>query len=80
MKSPGYLFESKKIDLTELEQYKEINEDILLEPIMKNASIILNNMYFEFRSYKLLKESKFEPEIFFLNPATPRWLRGLSVG
>ncbi|HNW30684.1 MAG TPA: OmpA family protein, partial [Spirochaetota bacterium] len=60
VKSPGYLFYSRKIDLTGLQQYKEINEDILLEPIMVGANIVLNNMYFEFRSYKLLKESKYE--------------------
>lgn len=60
VKSSGYLFYSRKIDLTGLQQYKEINEDILLEPIMVGANIVLNNMYFEFRSYKLLKESKYE--------------------
>jgi OmpA-OmpF porin, OOP family len=60
VKSPGYLFYSRKIDLTGLQQYKEINEDILLEPIMVGANIVLNNMYFEFRSYKLLKDSKYE--------------------
>ena len=27
---------------------------------MVGANIVLNNMYFEFRSYKLLKESKYE--------------------
>lgn len=60
VKSPGYLFYSRKIDLTGLQQYKEINEDILLEPIMVGANIVLNNMYFEFRSYKLLRDSKYE--------------------
>jgi OmpA-OmpF porin, OOP family len=60
VKSPGYLFFSKKIDLTGLQHYKEINEDILLEPIVVGANIVLNNMFFEFRSYKLLKESKYE--------------------
>ncbi len=60
VKSTGYLFYSRKIDLTGLQQYKEINEDILLEPIMVGANIVLNNMYFEFRSYKLLRESKYE--------------------
>lgn len=60
VKSPGYLFYSKKIDLTGLQQYKEINEDILLEPIVVGANIVLNNMFFEFRSYKLLRESKYE--------------------
>jgi OmpA-OmpF porin, OOP family len=60
VKSAGYLFYSRKIDLTGLHQYKEINEDILLEPIMVGANIVLNNMYFEFRSYRLLKDSKYE--------------------
>ncbi|MBN2160821.1 MAG: OmpA family protein [Spirochaetes bacterium] len=60
VKSHGYLFHSKKIDLTDLQKYREINEDIFLEPIMVGANIILFNMYFEFRSYKLMKESKYE--------------------
>ncbi len=54
------MFYSRKIDLTGLQQYKEINEDILLEPIVVGANIVLNNMYFEFRSFKLLRESKYE--------------------
>lgn len=60
VKSPGYMFFSEKIDLTGLEKYKEINQDILLEPIVVGANMILNNLFFEFRSYKLLKESKYE--------------------
>jgi outer membrane protein OmpA-like peptidoglycan-associated protein len=60
VRSPGYLFHSRKIDLTGLQQYKEINEDILLEPIVVGANIVLNTMYFEFRKYRLLKESKYE--------------------
>lgn len=60
VRSPGYLFYSRKIDLTGLQQYKEINEDILLEPIVVGANIVLNTMYFEFRKYRLLNESKYE--------------------
>jgi outer membrane protein OmpA-like peptidoglycan-associated protein len=60
VRSAGYLFHSKKIDLTGLQQYREINEDILLEPIVVGANIVLNTMYFEFKKYKLLKESKYE--------------------
>ena len=60
VKSKGYLFASKRINLTNLQSFKEINEDILLEPLVKGAGIVLNNMYFEFKSYKLLPESKYE--------------------
>ncbi|MBN1496015.1 MAG: OmpA family protein [Spirochaetes bacterium] len=60
VRSSGYLFYSRKIDLTDVRQYKEINEDILLEPIVVGANIVLNTMYFEFRKYGLLKESKYE--------------------
>ncbi len=60
VRSAGYLFYSRKIDLTDVRQYREINEDILLEPIVVGANIVLNTMYFEFRKYKLLKESKYE--------------------
>ncbi|MBN2078505.1 MAG: OmpA family protein [Spirochaetes bacterium] len=60
VKCPGYLFHSKKIDLKNLEGYKEINEDILLEPIMVGAGIVLKNMFFKFRSADLMAESKYE--------------------
>ena len=60
VKSKGYLFASKRINLTNLQSFKEINEDILLEPLVKGAGIVLHNMYFEFKSYKLLPESKYE--------------------
>jgi outer membrane protein OmpA-like peptidoglycan-associated protein len=57
---PGYMFHSKKIDLTNLKEYREINEDIYLEPIMVGSNIVLHNLFFKFRSYKLLKESQHE--------------------
>lgn len=58
--SPGYFFHSEKIDLTNLKQFREVNQDIFLEPIVVGAHIVLNNMFFETRSYKLLKDSKHE--------------------
>ena len=60
VKSAGYLFYSRKIDLTGLQQYKEINEDILLEPIVVGANIVLNNMYLRVQELQAFKESKYE--------------------
>jgi outer membrane protein OmpA-like peptidoglycan-associated protein len=60
VKSPGYTFYSTRIDLTNLEHYREMRQDILLEPLIVGAKIILNNMFFETRSYKILQESKYE--------------------
>ena len=58
--SKGYTFYSTKIDLIDLKSYKEIHKDILLEPARIGARIVLNNLYFKYRSYKLLEDSKYE--------------------
>lgn len=60
VKSKGYTFYSTQIDLKNLEYYKEMQQDILLEPLEIGAKIILNNMFFEKMSYKILPESKYE--------------------
>ena len=60
VKSKGYTFYSTRIDLTNLEYYKEMRQDIMLEPLVVGAKIILNNMFFATRSYKILTESKYE--------------------
>ncbi|MCP4138289.1 MAG: OmpA family protein [bacterium] len=56
----GYTFQSTKFDVRGLEKYKEIEKNIMLEPIMVGATFVLNNIYFELRSFELMEESKYE--------------------
>ena len=60
VKSQGYTFYSTRIDLTGLKYYKEMKQDILLEPLQVGAKIILNTLYFETGKYRILAESKYE--------------------
>lgn len=57
---PGYTFYSTKIDLSNLKEYREMTWDIFLEPIRPGAKIVLNNMFFEYKKFKLSKDSKYE--------------------
>ena len=58
--SDGFTFYSTRFDLVSVKVFKEIKRDILLEPILSGAKIILENIYFELDSYALLPESKYE--------------------
>lgn len=58
--SSGYLFYSKIMDLRNLTSFKSIIEDIKLKKIKIGSKIVLNNLYFKYRSYKLLNKSKYE--------------------
>ena len=66
----GYLFEDFHFSPTERDGLKPDTLDILLQPIEKGVSMILENIYFEFDSYKLDPKSKSELEVmaeFFRN-------------
>ena len=56
----NYSFSSKILDLTKLEEYKEIIWDIELSPLKKEMSFTLNSVLFEYNSYQLSDDSKFE--------------------
>lgn len=53
----GYLAISANIDLTELEEYKEIEQDLYLVPIEKEQTIVMNNVFFDFDKSELRSES-----------------------
>lgn len=57
---PGYTFHSQRIDLTKLEKFKETEENILLEPLTVGTNLVLNNLFFKYKSYALLPASKYE--------------------
>jgi len=58
--TPGYTFYSTRIDLSGQTNLSRIKKDIKLESLKIGAKIILNNMYFKYKSYRLLKSSKYE--------------------
>lgn len=56
----GYIFYSTSFDLTNVEIFKEYNQDIYLQPIEIGAKIVLNNIYFDVNKATLLDDSKYE--------------------
>lgn len=53
----GYYAVTENIDVTNLNEYKEIEVDLYLSPIEKGEVIRLNNIFFESGKYDLLSES-----------------------
>lgn len=53
----GYYAVTENIDVTSLNEYKEIEVDLYLSPIEKGEVIRLNNIFFDSGKYDLLSES-----------------------
>jgi outer membrane protein OmpA-like peptidoglycan-associated protein len=51
---------AENIDLTKLDQYKEIQKDLYLSPIKEGQAVRLNNVFFDFNKATLKDESKAE--------------------
>lgn len=58
----GYMFYSGHFDLKSKNENTIKKLDILLQPIKKGQSVVLNNVFFKFDSYELSPESKAELE------------------
>ncbi|MCX8491413.1 MAG: OmpA family protein, partial [Cyclobacteriaceae bacterium] len=59
--APKYLFASRHFDLRQLDQAQKPEElDFKLQPIVKNAAVVLNNIFFEVDKYQLEEKSKTE--------------------
>jgi outer membrane protein OmpA-like peptidoglycan-associated protein len=58
----GYLFESRAFNYTDASLKEPLVQDFYLKPIRKGAQTVLNNIFFEFDSYKLKEESYTELE------------------
>ena len=56
----GYYSVNENMDVTNLNQYTEINKDLLLAPIEVGQTIRLNNIFFEFGKATLKEESFIE--------------------
>lgn len=44
----GYVAVNANIDLNDLEEYKEITQDLFLVPIETGATVVMNNIFFDF--------------------------------
>lgn len=53
----GYLFKSEHLIVPTSSSFAKINKEIKLAPIQPNESIVLNNVFFEFDSDKIIAES-----------------------
>jgi outer membrane protein OmpA-like peptidoglycan-associated protein len=58
----GYYAVTENVDLSNLNEYKEITVDLYLNPIEKGQTIRLNNIFFDSGKYDLLSESNAELE------------------
>lgn len=58
--SKGYSFQSEVYDLEKAASYETIKKDMVLEPLKLNASFRLNNLFFDFDSASLTKDSELE--------------------
>jgi OmpA-OmpF porin, OOP family len=57
----GYMSENQNIDLTKITAYEEISQDLLLVPIKKGGTVVLNNIFFSPSNAELTPDSK--PEL-----------------
>jgi outer membrane protein OmpA-like peptidoglycan-associated protein len=57
----GYVSVNANIDLNDLQEYKEITQDLYLVPIETGATVVLNNIFFDF-DRSVLKEDSY-PEL-----------------
>lgn len=63
--SDKYYSVSENIDLTKLDQYKEIQKDLYLSPIKEGQAVRLNNVFFDTNLATLRDESKTELDRLF---------------
>lgn len=55
--SNGYLAVNANIDLRETKEYEEVTRDLYLVPVEREATVRLNNIFFDFDKYELKEES-----------------------
>lgn len=61
----GYLFKSENLIVPKNSAFSSIKKEIVLAPIKANESIVLNNVFFEFNSSQVTKDSKIELDKLF---------------
>ncbi|WP_051312908.1 OmpA family protein [Sporocytophaga myxococcoides] len=60
VESENYSFFSKNLDVSSLNKYEEIDEDIYLRPLKKGTVIVLRNIFFNVNDASLRPESEIE--------------------
>ena len=58
----GYLFNSQHFNFVSDKNYEPVRKDVPLEPVLENAAIILNNIFFDVDKFELRPESFTELE------------------
>ncbi|MBC7391460.1 MAG: OmpA family protein [Opitutaceae bacterium] len=53
----GYISVNSNMDLRNLKEFEEMKKDLFLTPIESGMTVVLNNVFFDFKSTTLLKES-----------------------
>jgi outer membrane protein OmpA-like peptidoglycan-associated protein len=56
----GFLFKSENLIVPKNSAFQSIKREIKLAPIKANESIVLNNVFFEYESYDITKDSRSE--------------------
>jgi OmpA-OmpF porin, OOP family len=69
VRKPGFLFQSLHFNYEESAEIKPVVKNISLVPLQKNASVVLNNLFFDVNKYELKPQSitELEEVITFLN-------------
>ncbi len=53
----SFLAVNENLDLTKIDEYSEINRDLMMVPVKVGQKIRLNNIFFDFGKYDLLEDS-----------------------
>jgi OmpA-OmpF porin, OOP family len=76
----GHSFQSQVVNADSLKAYKEVRKDVQLKMLKPNASFTLNNLFFDFDSASLNKNSELElARIFELLKANPKIVVEISA-
>ncbi|MBL7871877.1 MAG: OmpA family protein [Cyclobacteriaceae bacterium] len=69
VRKPGFLFQSLHFNYEESSNIKPVVKNINLIPIQKDASVVLNNLFFDVNKYELKPQSitELEEVVIFLN-------------
>lgn len=61
-KLKGFLSEAQNLDLTHIDEYQEIEQDLYLIPVEKGETLVLKNIFFEVSSARINQRSENELE------------------
>ncbi len=56
-RADSFVAVNQNLDLRNIKEYREVNKDLYLVPIEHGQKVTMNNIFFEFNEYNLLKDS-----------------------